>query len=146
MAAALHFERPDLIAVHFAPYALCAWDIISRFPVVLHFHGPWSAEAAAEGENRAIVLAQHAVETACYARVTRAIVLSQAFADLLTQTYGVPREDVRIVPGPVDVERFAREARQRKPAGCLDGPNTGPSFSPFAASSRVPVSISSSKP
>ncbi len=118
----LERERPDVIASHFALYALPALDRLRARPMVSHFHGPWGAESAQDGTGtlasdvrvRLRILAERTV----YGRANRVIVLSQSFAELAAARYGINPELIRIVPGCVDADRFdvpgtRTEARQR---------------------------------
>ncbi len=41
-------NRIDLIASHFALYAMPILDRLKKIPTVVHFHGPWAAESNAE--------------------------------------------------------------------------------------------------
>jgi glycosyltransferase involved in cell wall biosynthesis len=81
-------------------------DRIGARPLVVHFHGPWALESAAEGAGGLRVAAKRWLERAVYRRGTRFIVLSQAFAEILEREYGVPGDAIRIVPGGVDLQRF----------------------------------------
>jgi glycosyltransferase involved in cell wall biosynthesis len=74
--------------------------------IVVHFHGPWSAESAEEGAGRISAALKHVVEGSVYRRGDRVIVLSKAFASVAERDYGVQPERIRIVPGAVDLERF----------------------------------------
>jgi glycosyltransferase involved in cell wall biosynthesis len=114
----LREDKPDLIASHFALYAMPLLDQLRTFPTVIHFHGPWAAEAGVEGQSSLGSKTQAAVERAVYARGRRVIVLSRAFGRELTRRYRVPDERIRIIPGGVDSERFndrltRTEARDR---------------------------------
>lgn len=112
VASAIRTRRPNLVTSHFALYAFPALDLIRRLPYIVHFHGPWAAEARAEGASRLSVIAKRALEVAVYGRADRYIVLSDAFRRILVEGYGVRDEHVRIVPGGVDATRFApRETR-----------------------------------
>lgn len=116
--AALHEMKPDLVASHFALYGLPIVDRLRNIPTVIHFHGPWAAEAGVEGQSSWGSRIQAAMERAVYARGRRLIVLSQAFARELVRRYGVPEERVRLVPGGIDSQRFhdrltRAEARER---------------------------------
>ena len=107
----------DLVAAHFSLYALPVLDLLEDRPLVVHFHGPWALESAAEGESKLQVRLKEWIEQTVYRRGHRFIVLSQAFKDVLTTHYGVDPAAVRIVPGGVDTSRFQpshsrREARQ----------------------------------
>ena len=112
----------NLIDSHFALYARPALHRIPRhMPLVVHFHGPWTQEILMEstgftGRFRAALARR--IERDVYARADRVITLSEAFKTLLHQSYGVPLERIRVIPGGVDVSRFSAtpergEARRR---------------------------------
>lgn len=98
---------PGAVAAHFALYAFPALDRLRPLPLVVHFHGPWAAEGRVEGARHLAGLGKFWIERAVYRRADRYIVLSSAFREILCTTYGVPPDRVRIVPGGVDVARFA---------------------------------------
>jgi glycosyltransferase involved in cell wall biosynthesis len=98
--------RFDLVAAHFALFALPALDRLRRLPLVMHFHGPWAEEAAQEGAGGLSVAAKRALERVVYRRADRVIVLSDAFGAILRDRYGVPAARIRKVPGSVDLDRF----------------------------------------
>jgi glycogen synthase len=102
----LRENRPDIVASHFALYALPAYEKIGSHQLVTHFHGPWGAESAQDGAGIVASSARMLVEKSLYLRSARVIVLSEAFARLATERYGVNPAKIRIVPGSVDVERF----------------------------------------
>lgn len=118
MSALLREGGVDLVASHFALYTLPIYDFVEDQPFVVHFHGPWAEESAAEGQAVYATKAKAAIERLVYAKGARFIVLSEAFAELLSREYRVPRERVRVVPGGVDVDRFntglsRNDARER---------------------------------
>ena len=76
-------SRPVLIASHFALYGFPLLDVLWRNAHVVHFHGPWADEAAAEGESGRAVFFKHGIERAIYASARRFVVLSRAFRDVL---------------------------------------------------------------
>jgi glycogen synthase len=98
--------EPALIATHFALYGFPLLDLLWRNAHVVHFHGPWADEAAAEGEASRAVFLKHAIERATYASARRFVVLSRAFRDVLVRRYGVREERVDIVPGGVQADAF----------------------------------------
>ncbi len=102
----LREEQPDLIACHFALYGLPLLDQLRVFPTIIHFHGPWAGESHVEGQLSIGSKLKAAIERAVYARGRRFIVLSQAFAKELSSHYGVRENEVRVVPGGVDLRRF----------------------------------------
>ena len=104
---ALFEEKPiDLIACHFALYGLPLWDRLARTPTVIHFHGPWAAESAAEGESSVTIRGKKLLERCTYWAGQRFIVLSEAFRKVLVTSYGVSPDRIRIVPGGVDADAF----------------------------------------
>lgn len=105
--SALRGGTIDVVAAHFALFALPALDLLRQRPLIVHFHGPWADESAAEGAGALAVAAKRAAEGQVYRRAVRIITLSRAFADLIIRRYGVPADRVHIVPGSVDLTRFA---------------------------------------
>ena len=106
IARALGAHPVDLVACHFARALWPAQNDLGDVPLVVHFHGPWAQEVAAEGAatwKRALAL--H-VERSVYQRAQRFVVLSRAFGAILERQYGVDPERIRVVPGGVDVDRF----------------------------------------
>jgi glycosyltransferase involved in cell wall biosynthesis len=107
IGAALTRWRPEIVASHFAMYTAPALDLLQGKRNVTHFHGPWCSESLEEGKGRAAAALKQRLEAAVYRRADRVIVLSEAFGRLVTSTFGVAEERVRLVPGSVDTERFA---------------------------------------
>jgi glycosyltransferase involved in cell wall biosynthesis len=97
----------DLVAVHFALFGLPALDVLRDRPLVMHFHGPWADEAAAEGAGGLGLKIRHLIERTVYRRAGRVITLSRAFADVVSNAYGVDPLHVRVVPGSVDLAHLA---------------------------------------
>ena len=109
---------PVLIATHFALYGFPLLDVLWRRPHVVHFHGPWAFEAAAEGESKGAVYFKQTVERATYATARHFIVLSEAFREVLMRRYRVRADRIDIVPGGVQADIFntglsRAEARER---------------------------------
>lgn len=100
----------DVVVSHFSPVAFPVLDQIRTRPFVVHFHGPWALESAVEGAGKMNVAAKRILERIVYARASRFIVLSQAFATILEREYAVDPNRIRIVPGGVDLARFDRVA------------------------------------
>ncbi len=114
----LQSNRPDLIASHFALYTAPAVDLFNDLPLVVHFHGPWSAESKVEGGAGPSVWVKKLIERRVYRRAQTFVVLSEAFRDVLVESYMVEEARIRIIPGGVDTDRFGtsisrQEARQR---------------------------------
>lgn len=96
-----------VLVSHFAPYGLGLLGAARRFPLVVYFHGPWSAESRTEGRGWLSMRIRHALERRVYQRAERCIVLSQAFARVLEHDFGVAPERISVIPGGVDVAYFA---------------------------------------
>jgi glycosyltransferase involved in cell wall biosynthesis len=115
--------RPHVVVTHFALHAAPMVDLL-RVPMVVHFHGPWAAESAAEGASAISSAVKRAFEKRVYRRAALFVVLSEAFKSILVDSFGVDPSRVRLVPGGVDIEEFdtsvtREEARLRLgwPAG-----------------------------
>ena len=109
-------QHRDLVASHFALHALPALDRIDR-PFVVHFHGPWAAEAHTQhGSRRIATGVQRWMERRVYRRADRVIVLSDAFARLVHRDYGVDADRIVVVPGSIRVDRFDLAATSRADA------------------------------
>lgn len=103
----------DVVDAHFALHAAAALLVpsVRRRPLIVHFHGPWADEARRQrggrgGAARVGYRARRAVERWVYRRADRVVVLSDAFADLVAEIAGIPRDRVIVVPPAVDGERF----------------------------------------
>jgi glycogen synthase len=110
--------RPALIASHFSLYVFPLLDLLWRHPHVVHFHGPWADESAAEGESSRAVYFKQAIERVTYATARRFVVLSKAFRDVLVTRYRIREDRIDIVPGGVQADAFKTglsraEARER---------------------------------
>jgi glycogen(starch) synthase len=109
----------DLVAGHFALYLSAALASLGDLPLVQHFHGPWAQESGFEGQKRIAVMVKKTIERRVYRRADRFIVLSRAFADLLSREYGADPERIRIVPGSVDLDRFTNRLSREKARAAL---------------------------
>lgn len=114
----LRTRSPDVVASHFALYTIPYLDLLGNTPLVIHFHGPWALESEAEGAPYLVTRLKEGVERIVYRRAQRFIVLSEAFKSILVDDYDIPENHVRVVPGGVNVDRFASslsslEARMR---------------------------------
>ncbi len=110
--------RPALIASHFSLYVFPLLDFLWRHPHVVHFHGPWAYESAAEGESSRAVYFKQAIERVTYATARRFVVLSKAFRDVLITRYRIGENRIDVVPGGVQADTFntglsRTEARER---------------------------------
>lgn len=118
---------PALVASHFAFYAAGLLPQLARLNHVVHFHGPWAVESAAEGKNRVNIAFKRAIEREVYSSAKCYITLSRAFKDLLVTRYRVEPSLVHVIPGAVDLQRFClgdrKGARER-----LGWPQEAPIF------------------
>ncbi|MDQ7040632.1 MAG: glycosyltransferase family 4 protein [Rhodothermus sp.] len=121
-----HTEPFDLVAAHFALYTFPVLDLVRDLPLVVHFHGPWAWEGREEVKKGIQVAVKAWLERVVYRRAVRCIVLSKAFGRELTQRYGVVPERIRVVPGGVAVERFARTLSRREARQVLGWPSDRP--------------------
>ncbi len=112
----------DLVACHFAMCAAPALDALRHLPMVVHFHGPWADESAAEGGGRLGVAAKRLAERCVYGRAARVVTLSHAFAALAARRYDVAEARIRVVPGSVDLARFGTGLSRKEAAGLLGWP------------------------
>ena len=106
-AALLNEKDFDLVTSHFALYTFPVLDKLRKIPLVVHFQGPWADECAVEGQGRYVSQLKSHIERSVYTRAMRCIVLSKAFGKILANRYGVDESLIRVIPGGVNVERFA---------------------------------------
>ena len=104
----------SLVVSHFSLYTFPILDQLHDLPLIIHFHGPWSLESKEEGDNQASAYAKNLIERACYRKAEKFIVLSQAFKDILHKQYKVPMDQIYVVPGAVDLERFKIQQSKQK--------------------------------
>lgn len=100
-------DGPTIVASHFALYALPLSYGMPRMRHIVHFHGPWAEESAAEGQSRMTVAGKWLIEKLVYRKAHHFIVLSQAFADILHANYQIPPSRISIIPGGIELERFS---------------------------------------
>lgn len=120
--------RFDLVASHFGMLTAASLGTFGGLPLVVHFHGPWADESAAEGQGRLAVAVKRTLERLVCRRGAVVVTMSHAFADLAHANYGVPREKIRIVPGAVDVARFDIKASRAEARDLLGLPQDRPIF------------------
>jgi glycosyltransferase involved in cell wall biosynthesis len=106
-----------IVASHFAFYASALLPKLSRMNHVVHFHGPWAAETAVEGQHQSKVALKRMIERSVYSSAKAFVTLSRAFKDLLVDSYGVDPRRIHVIPGGVDLKQFTPgdrgEARER---------------------------------
>ncbi|GAC1431739.1 MAG: glycosyltransferase family 4 protein [Candidatus Velthaea sp.] len=100
-------DGSDVVVSHGQPHTFSVLDLMEERPLVVQFHGPWALEGRAEGVNPATTLVRHMQEVAVYRRATLFITLSNSYADVLVNSYGVDRARIRVIPGGVDSARFS---------------------------------------
>ncbi|MBI3568262.1 MAG: asparagine synthase (glutamine-hydrolyzing) [Gemmatimonadetes bacterium] len=103
----LRSDPAVLVVSHFALYTAPILDEMGDHPLVVHFQGPWGLEGRAERQAPSTVLAKTAVEGMVYRRAKAFIVLSAPFGRILETRFGIPAERIHVIPGGVDVPRFA---------------------------------------
>jgi glycosyltransferase involved in cell wall biosynthesis len=96
----------DLVASHFALYTFPMLTQLGQRPLVTHFHGPWALESSAEATKKIATSAKWLLEKITYNRSNGFIVLSEAFCQVLHQTYKVPLERIYIVQGGINPQSY----------------------------------------
>jgi len=113
--AALRIDRAvratrhaDLADAHFAGTSVYTTTIgaLRSTPLVVHFQGPWADESAHAGSVAWNVAAKRIIERIAYRRADRFVVLSGAFAEILSSSYGVAPWSIEVIAPGVDLERF----------------------------------------
>ncbi len=103
-------QTPTVVDSHFALHGLMRWSDrrLRRIPLVVHFQGPWAAEARLEGRGGlATERARRALERFVYRRADEIVTLSHAFRDIAIQSYGVLPSRVHVDPPGVDLQKFS---------------------------------------
>ncbi|PSB07262.1 group 1 glycosyl transferase [filamentous cyanobacterium CCP2] len=98
--------QPDAINLHFALYSFPLMQALPKVPLTFTFHGPWALESQQEGTGKVSALVKHWIEQRVYRQCDRFIVLSQAFGEILHQSYRIPWKRIHVIPGGVDTVRF----------------------------------------
>ena len=100
-------DNQRLVVSHFALYTYPLLGALGNRRLVVHFQGPWGLEGQAESQSAFTVVVKTAIERAVYRRATAFIVLSTPFGKILEERFGVAHERIHVIPGGVDVSRFA---------------------------------------
>ena len=120
--ASARLAECDIAVSHFAPYALPIIDRLGHRPLIVHFHGPWKLESLIEGDSAFKAMLKGLIEKIVISRGERFVVLSHAFAEILQDRYGAPANKIRIIPGGVELLRFADTVGRDKSRQRLDWP------------------------
>jgi glycosyltransferase involved in cell wall biosynthesis len=96
----------DLVVSHFALYTAPIVNQLTDRPLVMHFQGPWALEGQMEGGRSLATQGKKMVEHWAYRQVSKFIVLSEAFKQVLHREYQVPLEKIHVIPAGVDGDRF----------------------------------------
>ncbi|MCD4526944.1 glycosyltransferase family 4 protein [Nocardioides sp. cx-173] len=109
--------RGALVDRHFAPYGAGSRAAGGSVDGIIHFQGPWYAESLAAGQSVWKARLKKAWETGRYRHASRAVVLCEAFADILHQDFGYPRELISVIPPGVDLSHFKAQppSQRRRP-------------------------------
>ncbi|MFE3442746.1 glycosyltransferase family 4 protein [Nocardia sp. NPDC059180] len=99
--------RDAVLDRHFGLYGPSAFGRSGHSPLVVHFHGPWSAESRAAGENKITVYTKYLVERIRYAGADTLVVLSKQFRDILIADYHISENRIQVIPPGVDTSRFS---------------------------------------
>ena len=117
----------DAINLHFSLYSFPILpDLPADVPVTCSFHGPWALESQQEGEKPWHVAFKRWIELRVYRRCDRFLVLSHAFGEILHREYQVPWEQIHIVPGGVDIDRFQANLTRQQARETLGFPQDRP--------------------
>ncbi|WP_373541481.1 glycosyltransferase family 4 protein [Chamaesiphon sp.] len=117
----------DAINLHFSLYSFPVLsDLPTDVPITFTFHGPWALESQQEGEKPWNVAFKRWIENRVYRKCDRFIVLSHAFGDILHREYQVPWEQIHIVPGGVDIDRFQANLTRQQARELLGFPQDRP--------------------
>jgi glycosyltransferase involved in cell wall biosynthesis len=118
--------QSDVVVSHLAAHVFPVLDIIRERPLVEHFHGPWALEGRfAKLPPRTIAL-RLLQEASVYRRAKRIVALSRSFAEVLQREYRISPGKIRIVPGGVDLDRFAPAVSRMQAREQLDLPRDRP--------------------
>jgi glycosyltransferase involved in cell wall biosynthesis len=119
--------RPDAVNLHFSLYGFPLLnDLPSGVPITFTFHGPWALEGQQEGAKPWSVAFKRWIEGRVYRRCDRFIVLSRAFGEILHREYNILWEQIHIIPGGVDIDRFELNLTRQQARGLLGFPPDRP--------------------
>jgi glycosyltransferase involved in cell wall biosynthesis len=97
----------DIIDKHFALYGSPRPPRSSPDAgMVVHFQGPWAAESAVSGDSGLVQRVKTIIERSAYRHGDAFVVLSEAFKDILSNSYGISSDKIHVIPPGVNVEDF----------------------------------------
>ncbi len=123
---AIMVERPDIIASHFALYACPVTHLASDIPRVTHFMDLGPPNPRSKEHEPFLLKAKYLMEKFVYTRSAHTIVLSDAFAKLAANRYGIAPEAISVIPGAVDLLRFNLEYSKAEARALLELPQDVP--------------------
>jgi glycosyltransferase involved in cell wall biosynthesis len=121
-------HKPDVLVSHFALYTLPILDCLGGRKLVVHFHGPWADEGSVEGNTGLRYSIKHWVENLVYRRAARAIVLSNAFAEVFAEKYNFPKDRIHVIPGGINTKLFAVTGTREEARARLGWPDGRPTI------------------
>ncbi|EKQ67120.1 glycosyltransferase [Leptolyngbyaceae cyanobacterium JSC-12] len=132
---------PDAINLHFALYSFPILNQLpSNVPITFNFHGPWALESQQEGESKVAVWLKYWLEQQVFRRCDRFIVLSQAFGKILHQHYNISWDNIHVIPGGVDIQRFQLDLTRQHAREILRFPQDRPIlFTPRRLTHRMGI-------
>lgn len=99
--------RPEILDRHFAPYGPSTSNRVRpEHGSVIHFHGPWFAESLAAGQAGWKSALKRHWERARYKNADGAVVLCEAFRQILAGELEFPDERITVIPPGVDLSQF----------------------------------------
>jgi len=96
----------DLVVSHCTPSMYPGLPWLGKTPLICHFHGPRYRERRLQGNSHLSCVVSRHIENCVYRQARHFIVLSKYMASILSSEYGVPREEITVVPGGIDLDFY----------------------------------------
>lgn len=111
-------RRSDLVLYHYVPHQILDPHFWLKRGHIQFFHGPAALEASAEGRSQMYVSLLRRFERFIYRRAIRILCLSEAYATILVNEYGVDRARIMVLPPVFPVVRSIHDfvARGKRPS------------------------------